>query len=235
MLSVRILAIQNIECETLGTLEGLFRSDGFEIDVISGPSGRVPSTPEGYAGIIILGGPMAVYDNHAFLSREQKLIRSAIKSDTPLLGICLGSQLIAQAAGGKVYRGSKKEIGWGEILLTHDGVSDVFRGIDSKKPVKVFQWHGDTYELPISATILARNISYPQAFRIASAIGIQFHLEVNGDMIRRWTEEYRQELENERIDPADLFPKRDEIARLESKCKVVYRNFATGLKSNAKL
>ena len=225
--------MQNIECETLGTLDGLLRSDGYEIDVLSGPTDHIPVSADGYSGIIILGGPVAVYDNLPFLSREQNLIRSAIKSGTHVLGICLGSQLIAQAAGGDVSKGIKKEIGWHEVALTPEGSSDVFNGIDIHRPLGVFQWHGDTYKLPISASILARNPLYPQAFRIGSAIGIQFHLEVNERMIRRWTDEYRRELEYERIDPGDLLPTGHQGAELESMCKVVYRNFSGRLRKCA--
>jgi GMP synthase-like glutamine amidotransferase len=215
----------------LGSFENFFRSDGYAIETINAPVDPIPVTPEGYVGIIILGGPMSVYDNHAYLKQEQDLIGSAIKSGTPVLGICLGSQLIAQAAGGRVYRGRKKEIGLDQVTLTERGRKDFFKGIDDTKPMKVFQWHGDTYDLPESAVVLAKNLLYPQAFRIGSAIGVQFHLEVTEPMIRRWIREYRNELESEKLDPRRIVPDRNGLAMLASDCAVVYKNFSDELNS----
>jgi GMP synthase (glutamine-hydrolysing) len=228
---MKVLAVQNIECETLGTLDRLLRSDGFEIEIIDAPFDHVPLVPRDYGAIVVLGGPMAVYDNLDYLLREQELIRSAIKSDTPLLGICLGSQLIAQAAGGRVFKGSRKEIGLEKVFLTPTGRSGIFRDSDGRDAMKVFQWHGDTYDLPSSASVLARSDLYPQAFRIGSAVGIQFHLEVDKQMINRWIQEYRKELDFEGIVPNEVVPSENDLTQLASNCKVVYRNFASELRS----
>ena len=95
----------------------------------------------------------------------------------------------------------------------------------------VFQWHGDTYDLPDGALILARNKLYPQAFRFGSAIGIQFHLEVDRQMIGRWIVEYRNELDRERIDPQDVLPKGNDLALLAANCKAVYRNFCARIEN----
>jgi GMP synthase (glutamine-hydrolysing) len=226
---VKVLAVQNVECETLGSLEKMLRSDGYEIEVVDAQADHVPQGFTEYSGFVILGGPMAVYDNLGYLEKEQNLIRAAIKADIPLLGICLGSQLIAQAAGGRVFKGSRKEIGWHDIQLTPSGRSDIFRGIDKDNPVGVFQWHGDTYELPASAKILAESELYPQAFRIGSAIGIQFHPEVDRQMIKRWSREYSNELQAERLVPDSLLPNRNQQGNLESMCRVVYRNFSVAM------
>jgi GMP synthase-like glutamine amidotransferase len=221
---MKVLTVQNIKCETLGRLEGMLLQDGYDIEQVDAREGSIPASSEGYAGVIILGGPMAVYDNYDYLQLEQNLIRSSLKSGTAVLGICLGSQLIAQAAGGRVYRGTRKEIGWHRVKLTSQGNSDIFRGVNSRS-FNVFQWHGDTYELPDNAVILARNELYPQAFRIGSAVGIQFHLEVDKQMIMRWTDEYREEMKSEKIRVEEVLPKRGDEARLESICRVAYRNF----------
>ncbi|MGH9991685.1 MAG: type 1 glutamine amidotransferase [Nitrososphaera sp.] len=228
-LSLKILCVQNIECETLGTLEKLFRSDGLDIDTVHARNEPIPDSIEQYAGVIILGGPMSVHDKHPYLQKEQKLIKVEMENNVPVLGVCLGSQLIAQAAGGRVYRGIKKEIGWRKVSVTPAGRADIFAGIGGSKDLRVFQWHGDTYDLPSDAVVLAKSDLYPQAFRIGSAVGIQFHLEVNNNMIGLWTEEYAAELKEENIRKDDVLPKAGEIEDLSLKCSHVYHNFSMAL------
>jgi GMP synthase-like glutamine amidotransferase len=178
----------------------------------------------GYDAIVILGGPMAVYDNLAYLQKEQELIRNAIKNETPLLGICLGSQLIAQAAGGRVYKGKKKEIGWYNVYLTPASSNDIFRGF-TNKAIRIFQWHGDTYDLPANAKILAYSDLYPQAFRIGSAVGIQFHFEVDEHLIHTWINEYRDDLITEKIKPESLLPAPKKLEELATQGRRIYDNF----------
>lgn len=225
----KILAVQNIECETLGMLEQMFRSDGFQIENINAQSDPVPATSKGYDAIVILGGPMAVYDSLPYLQREQDLIKDAMKNDTPVLGICLGSQLIAQAAGGRVYKGKKKEIGMGSVTITPASSNDIFRGV-TDKTIRVFQWHGDTYDLPASAKMLAYTDLYPQAFRIGSAVGIQFHLEVDKPMIEQWIQEYSSEVNAEKIKPESILPSPSDTEELSKRCRQFYNNFTRVLK-----
>jgi GMP synthase (glutamine-hydrolysing) len=226
-LSKKILSIINIDIETLGTLEPLFRSDGFQIEEIKAQEHSIPINTHQYCGIVIMGGPMAVYDNLGYLTREQELIRNAVRNEVPVLGICLGSQLIAQAIGGRVYKGPKKEIGWFNVNITDHGQKSLFEGI-KHKTLSVFQWHGDTYDLPPTADVMASSTLYPQAFRYGTAVGIQFHLEVNGEMIQTWLQEYSEEIFKERINPHDikLNNERKNVADLNEACKVVYSNFS---------
>lgn len=224
----KVLCIQNISCETLGTLENTFRSDGFAIENVDGQAGEFPKAL-GYSAIVVLGGPMAVYDNLPYLQKEQELIKDAIKNNIPVLGICLGSQLIAQATGGKVHKGAKKEIGWHDVLISPAGKDDVFFGIKQQN-MRVFQWHGDTYDLPSNAAVLAYSDLYPQAFRVGSAVGIQFHLEVNDSLIKDWIKEYDSEVKSEKMDSRNILPKTGDIDQLTEKCQRVYRNFAKMIK-----
>jgi GMP synthase (glutamine-hydrolysing) len=216
--------VQNIGCETLGLLEQMFLHDGYDIEKVNTQNDPVPINPLGYDAIVILGGPMAVYDNLPFLQKEQELIRNAVKNDTPLLGICLGSQLIAQAAGGRVYKGKKKEIGWYNVYLTPASSNDIFRGFTDKM-IKIFQWHGDTYDLPANAKILAYSDLYPQAFRIGSAVGIQFHFEVDESLIQTWMKEYRADLTAERILPESILPASSELEEIAAQGRRIYNNF----------
>ncbi|MDQ3968157.1 MAG: type 1 glutamine amidotransferase [Thermoproteota archaeon] len=220
----KILSVQNIQCETLGLLEQMFLHDGYHIEKVNTQNDAVPTSSLGYDAIVILGGPMAVYDNLPYLQKEQELIRNAMKNDTPVLGICLGSQLIAQAAGGRVYKGKKKEIGWYDVYLTPASSNDIFRGFTDKM-IRIFQWHGDTYDLPANAKVLAYSDLYPQAFRIGSAVGIQFHFEVDEPLIQTWMKEYRADLIAEKIRPESILPAPCELEELLARCRHIYNNF----------
>jgi GMP synthase-like glutamine amidotransferase len=219
----RVLAIQNAECETLGNFEYLLDADGFEIKVIQASSEAIPSDPTAYSAIMILGGPMSANDNLPYLKKEMKLVNSAISQNIPTLGVCLGSQLIAQAAGGRVYPAKVKEIGWDRVRLTLGGKVGLLEGIED--PLDVFQWHGDTYDLPQSAEVLAYSRRYIQAFHIGSAFGIQFHVEVDRHLIESWISEYSSEITSEKLDPKKILGNPQLIEKLSHTCKQVYRNF----------
>ncbi len=227
----KILSVQNIGIENLGTLGELIHSDGYQVENVEAQKEHMPPNPEQYAAIIILGGPMAVYDKLEYLEREQELIRQALKMETPIMGICLGSQLIAQAIGGNVYKGQKKEIGWSNVMINQAGCKDLFMGSKTNN-IRVFQWHRDTYDLPSNTAILASSDLYPQAFRFGSAIGIQFHVEIDDKMIRMWAEEYKQELKQEGIEMTELLGQREhEMKNLFGTCKLMYSNFSKQIKN----
>jgi len=224
----RLLIIQNASCEHLGTLQSMFEKDDFKINSLIPVDGdNLPNTIDGYNALIILGGPASVYDNHQYLRDEEKLIQKAMAKNMPMLGICLGSQLLAKASGGSVYKGSRKEIGWYSVELTDDGMNGIFNGL--KKNITVFQWHGDTYELPKNAVTLAKSELYPiQAFKVGNAVGIQFHLEVSKDMIMDWIMQYRSELESVRnyINVDDIIAGCEaNVNSLNEYTRVLYRNF----------
>ncbi|HEX5186259.1 MAG TPA: type 1 glutamine amidotransferase [Nitrososphaeraceae archaeon] len=224
-MSKNVLVIQNIGCEHLGNLSRLFESDGYNISLLNAQKDSIPTEINSYSGIIILGGPMSVYDNYDYLKDQQKLIKKAVDIQIPTLGICLGSQLIAESLGGTVYPGNLKEIGWYNIEITENGSRDIFNGVKSLKN-KVFQWHGDTFHLPKSAVILAKSDTYVQSFRINSAIGIQFHIEINESMIEEWVKIYSKEVLDLKLDKTNIMPQqKKQITDLFILCKLVYNNF----------
>ena len=141
-----------------------------------------------YDGVVILGGPMSANDPLPGLTEELSFIERALKRGTPLLGICLGAQLIAKALGAPVYRNQALEIGWEPVHLTDAGRRDlIFEGIES--PATFFHWHGETFDLPEGAEWLAcSEKTRHQAYRFGSNVyGLQFHPEVTGAMIDDWS------------------------------------------------
>lgn len=205
----RVLIIQHVDHEGPGTIRGALR--GFEVDILKVYRERVPRSLDGYSALVVLGGPMGVYeeDRHPFLSDEMRLIEHAVKRGIPTLGVCLGSQLIARAAGARVYKGKAKEIGWYDISLTPEGKRDpLLLGLPST--LEVFQWHGDTFDIPTGGVCLASSALFAnQAVRVGSAYGFQFHLEVTADMVSEWIEVNREELEplKGKIDPGAIAAK----------------------------
>ncbi len=140
---------------------------------------------ESYQALIILGGPMSA--NDAEMTPELALIERALRDNVPLLGICLGSQLIAKALGARVYRNSALEIGWEPVFFTDSArINPVFGQIPS--PSTFFHWHGETFDLPRGAEWLAWSEKTPhQAYRYGSKVyGLQFHPEVTAEMIEDW-------------------------------------------------
>jgi len=144
------------------------------------------------AGLIVMGGPMNVdqIQRYPFLAREIDWIEHALAEQLPVLGVCLGAQLLAKAAGGRVYPAPVKEIGWDRVTLTQDAGCDTLLAAAPPEPT-VFQWHGDTYELPPGGVQLARGKRVEQqAFRVGrTAYGLQFHLEMTADLLESWLTE----------------------------------------------
>lgn len=186
----KIMVLQHVGHEPLGTLNPALKAAGFRIRYVN--FGRDPhSEPnlEGYRGLIVLGGPMGVYEAeaHPHLKVELKLIEAALRLDIPILGICLGSQLLAHVLGAKVYKAPRMEIGWCPVKVTAEGKEDTLFG-HYESLERVFQLHQDTFEIPKSAKhLLYSDECAGQVYRYgAKAYGMQFHLEVDKPMIHRW-------------------------------------------------
>jgi GMP synthase (glutamine-hydrolysing) len=230
----RLLVFQHVAHEILGTLDPLLRDAGFRIKYVNFERHPdVEPSLEGYDGLIVLGGPMNVdeVDKYPNLITELKLIREAVTKEVPILGICLGSQLLAKALGAKVKKNPEKEIGWYEVSPTKEGEVDGLM-TNFMKEEKIFQWHGDTFDLPHGAQLLASSpLCKNQAFRYGDNIyGFQFHLEVDKPMIERWltVPENKKEIEdlNGKIDPDHIKGETPEhISRLNDLSNSVFGNF----------
>jgi GMP synthase (glutamine-hydrolysing) len=219
-----ILVIQNAKHEGLSNLGKLLEEDGFKTSIIFAKKEKIPEV--NHSGVVILGAPESANDDLSYLKEEMKLIRMIVKKEIPLLGICLGSQLIAKSFGAKVYPGNKKEIGIYHDIEFDNIKSSLFFGI--KTPATVFHWHGDTFDLPPNSTRLAHSKDYKnQAFQIGSAVGVQFHLEVNEETIRLWLEKSKDELsKTPYIDPGEIIRKIPEnIETIQNNMKIFYQNF----------
>ena len=218
-----VLFVQNTTIEGSGYLGDLITSDGFNVESVHAKQENLPEKE--FSLIVILGAPESANDDLLYLHKEQELIKKSVDKETPVLGICLGSQLIAKTFGGKVYQGPKKEIGFYKDLVPESN-SSLFSGFEN--PFTVFHWHGDTFDLPQGATRLVRSEIYPnQAFQYQSAVGLQFHLEVNEQMVNLWLDKTEEKLQNiPYIDPKKIRSDIDEnISIVKSNMKNFYNNF----------
>lgn len=158
-------------------------------------------------GLVVMGGPMGVgdVDDRPHLSREMGLIEQALRTEGPLLGVCLGSQLLAHVLGADVHSAPTKEIGWGDVSLTGAAADDpLFRDVEA--PFTAFHWHGDVFTLPDSAVSLAQSVQTEhQAFRHGDhAYGLLFHLEVTPKTVAWMTTAFQDEIAEEGLDGAAM-------------------------------
>jgi len=185
---MRVLVFRHVPFEGLGLIEPALeaRDIGFEYADLYLP-GSVPPDPSAYDGLIFMGGPMSVNDNLPYLQWEMRAIVEGVKRDQPVLGICLGAQLIAKALGAPVYRNPQSEIGWFPVEFSEAADGDMLLGGLPKRET-VFHWHGETFDLPPGAVLLASSERCRhQAFRLKeSTYGLQFHLEVTPETIADW-------------------------------------------------
>ena len=218
-----VLVVQNTRIESSGYLGELLSRDGFDITSINAKHEIIPNKK--FSLVVILGAPESANDNFPYLIEEQELIKNSVNDDIPVLGICLGSQLIAKTFGAKIYSGPKKEIGfYNDLKISSD--STFFSGFQN--PFTVFHWHGDTFDLPQGALRLASSKHYPnQAFQYKSAIGLQFHLEVNEEMVNLWLDNTKEKLQKiSYINPQEIRSEINEnISIVKSNMKNLYNNF----------
>ena len=203
-----VILLQHAACEPPGMIEDALAAKGLSLHRVLAENGDpVPQKIGGAAGLVVLGGSMGVrdYEQYPFLREEGRLIMQAVAQNVPVLGVCLGAQLVASVLGAAVGRNTQPEIGWHPVRLTAEGARDpLWDGVS--QTWTGFHWHGDCFETPPGAVSLASSALTPcQAFRYGRAVyGFQFHLEVTEVMIRDWTVEFAGELVREGLPAAPL-------------------------------
>ena len=186
-----VLVLQHIACEPPGVYEDVLNERGATIQRVELDEGEPLPDWRAFDAIIAMGGPMGALDevDHPWLVDEKRLIGDAVRSGLPFWGVCLGVQLLAASLGARVYPGSAPEVGLLPVTLTDEALADpVFAGMP--RELLSLQWHGDTFDLPDGAALMAGSPAYPnQAFRFGTAAyGVQFHLEVSPALAREWAE-----------------------------------------------
>lgn len=211
-----ITAIRHVHFEDLGVLEQILTSCGISIRYVDAGVDDLNSLYGlGDALLVVLGGPIGAYQErqYPFLADELRILEKRLARELPTLGICLGAQLMARALGARVYQAQKKEIGWGPLILTDAGSRSSIRHLAGER-TPVLHWHGDTFDLPPGATLLASTTACPnQAFAWTNtALALQFHAEVRGQSIERWLIGHACELSGTGI--LDLDRLRDDTVKL---------------------
>ncbi len=219
-----VLIIKHVEQEGPGMLGTFFEDAGWRLVTAElGLRESLPDRLDGFAAVVMLGGPMNVYEEEAypFLKEEDLFIRQVLREEIPFLGICLGAQLLAKACGARVMKAAEKEVGWYTVDLTKQARQDrLFRRVES--PLTVFQWHEDTFEIPDGGVLLGTSaLVRNQAFKMGScAYGLQFHVEVSLDMVETWMKDERS------IDTENILRQGGIVSEtLEQQAAALFNNF----------
>lgn len=198
----------------------------------------LPTSILNFSGIVLMGGPMSVNDDLPWIAPLLDLIREADKNGIPLLGHCLGGQLISKAFGANISKNPIKEIGWGEVSVSKSAISKQWFG--EIEAFNSFHWHGETFSLPQGAThLLASTRCVNQAYAIGKHLALQCHIEMTSDMLQKWCEEGTDEL-RESADSKAVQQMDEMLQDLPLRCfflnkvaKKVYSQWIQGLKCEA--
>jgi len=229
-----VAIFRHLECEGPGYFAEFLNQHQIPHTLIRIDQGdHIPPSISGYRALVFMGGPMSVNDDLPWIAEELSLIRQAVKYDMPLLGHCLGGQLIAKALGATVSKNPVKEIGWHPVAkqpnpLTEDwlsGLPDEF---------EAFHWHGETFSIPHGAhSLLSSRYCHHQAFAIGNTLALQCHVEMTESMVQEWTTEYANELRapSASIQSGELILDRLEtkISQLNSIADKIYQRWIRAL------
>jgi GMP synthase-like glutamine amidotransferase len=186
---------RHIECEGPGYLAEVLARDEIPFELIAvDRNAPLPADTRGCSGLVFMGGPMSVNDPLPWIEAELDLIREAADRQLPVLGHCLGGQLISKALGGEITANPVKEIGWHPVRKTRTtAAQDWLSHIPD--PANLFHWHGETFSIPTGATVIMENDwCANQAFAVDNILALQCHVEMTAPMVREWASLYAHEL-----------------------------------------
>lgn len=206
--------------EGLGAMEAWFVARGHRLTRTRFYAGERPPAPEAFDWLVIMGGPMGVYEEqaHPWLREEKRFIEQVLARGVPVLGVCLGAQLLAEALGGTVSPHRHREVGWFPVTLTEQGAAHpLFAGLP--RSFTPLHWHGDTFSIPPGAVHLARSEACEhQAFAHGEKIlGLQFHVEALPSLV-----EFFWEADHEHLEPGPYVQSGDEILGQSTRCSAVH-------------
>lgn len=183
---MRAVVVQHVSFEGPGLIAPALTAIGSDVHLVHVHRDEILPDARDLDVLVVLGGPMGASDDLGYphLARERELIAQCVQQGRPVLGVCLGAQLLASALGARVWRGSAIEVGVGTVALTPQGSADPVLG-PAGPQVPVVHWHQDTFDLPKHAVSLASSTQYAhQAFRVGDSYGLQFHVELDADALR---------------------------------------------------
>jgi GMP synthase-like glutamine amidotransferase len=221
---------RHIECEGPGYLGEILARLGIPRRLIAVDRNEpLPSAIDGCAGLVFMGGPMSVNDPLPWIAGELELIRAAHARGLPVLGHCLGGQLISKALGGEVSANPVKEIGWHTVRKTRNETAERWLGgLPSR--MELFHWHGETFSLPDDAECILESEHCPrQAFASGHTLALQCHVEMTAPMVLDWASRYRDELgaPSPAVQPAEAMTAdlEERIAALQRIAEPLYRRW----------
>jgi GMP synthase (glutamine-hydrolysing) len=227
-----VYALQHVAAEPLGIIEEALEAGRIGVEYVHMFAGEaVPGDMTGAAGLVVMGGPMGVYEQaeFPFLSQEIRLIEAALKAEKPVLGVCLGSQLLASVLGAEVKKGDHKEIGWFPVALTEAASTDrLFSEVE--RSFWAYHWHGDVFDLPGGAVSLASSAQTQcQAFVYGvRAYGLLFHLEATHKIVEDMVCGFAGELDEEKIEGTEIIAQtREHLPHLHSIGASVFQRWAS--------
>jgi len=190
-----VLILRHVDCEGTGYLGSVLERTGVPASVVAIDQGdTVPEDIGPYSGLVLMGGPMSVNDPLPWISAELELIREAQRQDKPVLGHCLGGQLISKALGGEVKPAGRKEIGWHPVTVEDNAAARLWCQ-DLPASFDAFHWHGESFSIPEGATRILQSPACPnQAFVLDKILAFQCHVEMTGELVHSWVDRYRDEL-----------------------------------------
>ncbi|MDH5544951.1 MAG: type 1 glutamine amidotransferase [Gammaproteobacteria bacterium] len=190
-----IRIFRHVDCEGPGFLQDFLDVQGVPSELVKIDEGMpVPMTIDDVSGLVFMGGSMSVNDDLPWIVQELDLIRRAANSKLPVLGHCLGGQLIAKALGGQVTANQVKEIGWFEVTRSSTAAAQQWLA-DMPETMTVYHWHGEMFSLPPGAQLILENLNCPhQAFVVGNMLAMQCHVEMTVDLVREWASRFEDQL-----------------------------------------